>query len=198
MPFVVVEMWEGRTVEQKRRLVRAITDAMIEHAGCKPDHLHVVIHSTPKESWARAGVLSIDEAAAPASKSPPSADAPRPSPHPLGFGHMLLTVCDLDRSVAFYVDQLGFTIRPAKPLADGRRFVGFTQGIALVGGGTAGTRQVDHMAFEVDDVRALRDRLMAAEVTFFNDLHDGPYGLTVYVSDPDGNKVELYQVGATA
>jgi 4-oxalocrotonate tautomerase len=41
MPFVVVEMWEGRTVEQKRRLVRAITDAMVEHAGCRPDHLHV-------------------------------------------------------------------------------------------------------------------------------------------------------------
>jgi single-strand DNA-binding protein len=47
MPFVVVEMWEGRTVEQKRKLVRAITDAMVEHAGCKPDHLHVVIHDTP-------------------------------------------------------------------------------------------------------------------------------------------------------
>ena len=32
MPFVVVEMWKGRTVEQKRNLVKAITDAMIEHA----------------------------------------------------------------------------------------------------------------------------------------------------------------------
>ena len=36
MPFVIVEMWEGRTVEQKRRLAKAITDAMVEHAGCKP------------------------------------------------------------------------------------------------------------------------------------------------------------------
>ena len=60
MPFVVVEMWEGRTVEQKRKLVRAITDAMIEHAACKPDHLHVVIHETSKGNWGRSGVLGID------------------------------------------------------------------------------------------------------------------------------------------
>lgn len=60
MPFVVVEMWEGRTVEQKRGLVRAITDAMIDHAGCKPDHLHVVIHESRKENWGRSGLLSTD------------------------------------------------------------------------------------------------------------------------------------------
>ncbi|MFC0220089.1 4-oxalocrotonate tautomerase [Pseudochelatococcus lubricantis] len=60
MPFVIVEMWEGRTVEQKRNLVRAITDAMVNEAACKPDHLHVVIHETPKASWGRAGVLGID------------------------------------------------------------------------------------------------------------------------------------------
>ncbi|MDM0035940.1 2-hydroxymuconate tautomerase [Variovorax sp. J22P271] len=60
MPFVVVEMWEGRTVEQKRGLVRAITDAMIDHAGCKPDHLHVVIHETSRENWGRSGALATD------------------------------------------------------------------------------------------------------------------------------------------
>jgi catechol 2,3-dioxygenase-like lactoylglutathione lyase family enzyme len=107
-------------------------------------------------------------------------------------------VTDMDRSLAFYVDTLGFTVRPAKPLADGRPFVGFEQGIALVGGGAAGARQVDHMAFEVNDVRRLRDKLKAEGVSFFNDLHDGPYGLTVYVADPDGNKIELYEVGASA
>jgi 4-oxalocrotonate tautomerase len=61
MPFVIVEMWKGRSVDQKRKLVRAITDAMIEHANCRPDHLHVVIHDVEKDSWARAGVLGIDE-----------------------------------------------------------------------------------------------------------------------------------------
>lgn len=61
MPVVTVQMWSGRTVEQKRRLVRAITEAMIQHAACKPDHLHVIIQDVPKDSWGRAGVLGIDE-----------------------------------------------------------------------------------------------------------------------------------------
>ena len=60
MPFVIVEFFEGRTVEQKRNLVKAITDAMVQQAACKPEHLHVVIHDVPRESWGRAGVLAID------------------------------------------------------------------------------------------------------------------------------------------
>ena len=41
----------------------------------------------------------------------------------------------------------------------------------------------------------IRDKLKAAGISFFNDLHDGPYGLTIYVADPDGNKIELYETG---
>ena len=60
MPVVTVEMWPGRSVEQKRKLTKAITDAMIEHADAKPDALHVIIHEVPLENWARAGVLGVD------------------------------------------------------------------------------------------------------------------------------------------
>jgi 4-oxalocrotonate tautomerase len=60
MPVVTVQLWTGRTVEQKRKLVAAITDAMVEHAGCKPDHLHVIIQDVPKDSWGRDGRLGID------------------------------------------------------------------------------------------------------------------------------------------
>ena len=60
MPVVTVQLWEGRTLEQKRRLVRAITDAMVEHADAKPDGLHVILQEIPKENWARAGVLGVD------------------------------------------------------------------------------------------------------------------------------------------
>lgn len=120
------------------------------------------------------------------------------APRTLGYGHMLLMVEDVSRSTAFYVDQLGFTIRPAKPLADGRPFTAFHQGLAIVGGRAPGHRQVDHIAFEVNDVRGLRDRVKKAQVPFQEDLHDGPYGVTIYVTDPDGTRVELYQVGAVA
>ena len=60
MPVVTVELWEGRTVEQKRKLVGAITDAMVEHAGANPEALHVIIHEIPRENWSRAGVLGVD------------------------------------------------------------------------------------------------------------------------------------------
>jgi 4-oxalocrotonate tautomerase len=60
MPVVTVQLWSGRSVEQKRKLVAAITEAMVRHAGCGPDHLHVIIQDVPKESWGRAGKLGID------------------------------------------------------------------------------------------------------------------------------------------
>lgn len=60
MPFVTVHMWEGRSVEQKRALTKAITEAMVVHAGAEPDALHVAIQEYPLENWSRAGVLGID------------------------------------------------------------------------------------------------------------------------------------------
>ena len=57
MPVVTVQMWTGRTREQKRALVRAITEAMVQHAAAKPDNLHVIIQEVPKENWGLAGRL---------------------------------------------------------------------------------------------------------------------------------------------
>lgn len=118
-------------------------------------------------------------------------------PRVTNYGHQLIMVNDIDKSVAFYTNQLGFTIRPAKPLADGRPFTAFHQGIALIHGKTSDHRQLDHIAFEVNDVRAMDAKLKKAGVKYYTDLHDGPYGLTIYIADPDGTKVELYQVGVT-
>jgi ureidoacrylate peracid hydrolase len=112
------------------------------------------------------------------------------------FAHMLLKVADVARSERFYVDLLGFTVRPAKPLPDGRPFVPFHQGIALTSGGPSTSVQIDHIAFKARDVRAIADRLKQASATFFRELHDGLYGLTIYVADPDGNMIELYEENA--
>jgi 4-oxalocrotonate tautomerase len=57
MPVVTIQMWTGRTPSQKRALVRAITEAMVQHADAKPTNLHVIIQEVPKENWALAGVL---------------------------------------------------------------------------------------------------------------------------------------------
>lgn len=108
---------------------------------------------------------------------------------------MLLKVSDIGRSEHFYVDLLGFKVRSAKPLADGRPFVPFEQGIALTVGGVHGSPQIDHIAFKAKDVRTIAERLRSAQVKFDRDLHDGIYGLTIYVFDPDGTMIELYEEG---
>lgn len=64
MPFVTVHMWEGRSVDDKRKLTAAITAAMVEHAHADPSGLHVAIQEYPRENWARAGVLGVDRAGA--------------------------------------------------------------------------------------------------------------------------------------
>jgi 4-oxalocrotonate tautomerase family enzyme len=188
MPVVTVQLWTGRSVNQKRRLVAAITQAMVEHAGSTPDHLHVIIQDVPKDSWGRNGKLGTDN-----EPEPTVGVAPPREPRIFGFAHMLLQVADLEASKRFYGTLLGFTERKAKPLADGRPFVPFHQGLALTTGGPGEPVQIDHMAFRVSGVEKLAGRLKEAGVKFFEDLHDGIYGRTIYVADPDGNKVELYE-----
>jgi ureidoacrylate peracid hydrolase len=123
--------------------------------------------------------------------------SPENTPRVTEFAHMLLKVSDLNRSERFYVDLLGFKVRPAKPLADGRPFVPFTQGLALTTGGPDQPLQIDHLAFKAQDVAAIAARLSKAKVKFYQDLHQGIYGLTIYVADPDGNKIELFEEGAS-
>ncbi len=79
------------------------------------------------------------------------------------YAHMLLKVSDIARSERFYVDLLGFKVRPAKPLADGRPFVPFTQGIALTSGGAKDSPQIDHIAFKAKDVRAIASAAEGSE-----------------------------------
>lgn len=57
MPVITVNMLEGRTLEQKRRLVEAITAAMVEICEAKPEGISVVIQEIPRENWGQAGVL---------------------------------------------------------------------------------------------------------------------------------------------
>ena len=54
MPVVVVEMWEGRTSEQKEKLIKAVTKAF-EEIGVKPESLHIIIHDVPKINWGTRG-----------------------------------------------------------------------------------------------------------------------------------------------
>ena len=59
MPVVIVEMWEGRTVEQKRQLVGDITSAFVK-IGVPPEAVHVVLKDNPKHNWASGGKLASE------------------------------------------------------------------------------------------------------------------------------------------
>ena len=54
MPVVIVEMWTGRTEEQKEKLIKGITKAF-EEIGVKPERLSVIIHDIPKSNWGVGG-----------------------------------------------------------------------------------------------------------------------------------------------
>ena len=60
MPYVIVEMYEGRTVEQKRAAAKAITDAIVTHLKTSPEATHVLFHEMKKENAAQAGKLACD------------------------------------------------------------------------------------------------------------------------------------------
>ncbi|MGQ9515169.1 MAG: tautomerase family protein [Thermoproteota archaeon] len=54
MPVVIVEMWEGRTSEQKEKLIKGITRAF-EDIGVKSEWLNIIIHDVPKSNWGMRG-----------------------------------------------------------------------------------------------------------------------------------------------
>jgi 4-oxalocrotonate tautomerase len=57
MPEVVVYILEGRTIEQKRGLVKHITEAVVKNAGAPADAVTVSLVETAKTSKAKGGVL---------------------------------------------------------------------------------------------------------------------------------------------
>ena len=60
MPVVIIEMWEGRTIEQKKKLAEGITSAMND-IGIPPQAVQIIMKDSPKHNWATAGKLASEE-----------------------------------------------------------------------------------------------------------------------------------------
>lgn len=60
MPTIHVEMFEGRTTDQKRDFVKAVTEAAVATLGCKPESVDVIFQDVKKENWATGGKLWSD------------------------------------------------------------------------------------------------------------------------------------------
>lgn len=55
MPFIQVTILEGRSEEQKRALLKGLTEATIEALGSKPESVRVVISEVDPMHWSVAG-----------------------------------------------------------------------------------------------------------------------------------------------
>jgi len=64
MPIVTIHMVEGRSADQKRRLIAAVTDALVDIIGANRNNVQVLMIDMPRDSWGRAGQLQSDEVAA--------------------------------------------------------------------------------------------------------------------------------------
>jgi len=61
VPLIIVKMLEGRSVEQKRRLVKAVTEVVSKFTGAPEDQVDVIIEDYPRENWATGGTLYADK-----------------------------------------------------------------------------------------------------------------------------------------
>jgi glyoxylase I family protein len=112
-------------------------------------------------------------------------------------------VKDVARSVAFYTERLGFTLKHQQLPAFANMSLGDAD-VLLSGPGASGSRQMpnghtqepggwNRIVLKVTDLPACIASLKHAGVTLRNEMEVGPGGRQIQIEDPDGNPVELFE-----
>ncbi len=60
MPIITIRLLEGRTLEQKRELTQAISEAVSRIAKTPLEGVHVIFENVPRTDWGLGGVLWAD------------------------------------------------------------------------------------------------------------------------------------------
>lgn len=60
MPFAQIYMLEGRTEEQKRAVIKKVTQALMEAVDVPADRVRILIQDVPKTNWGIAGNTGKD------------------------------------------------------------------------------------------------------------------------------------------
>jgi predicted enzyme related to lactoylglutathione lyase len=118
-----------------------------------------------------------------------------------GFATVWCYVTDMDRAVVFYRDVLGLEVGMVSPYWSQFKVGSNLLGLHPVGDPTGPTGDYGrgwHLGIEVDDIRALREKLVNAGVAIKGDYHDVPGAVVLDFVDPDGNTLEAYQPGIKA
>jgi glyoxylase I family protein len=112
-------------------------------------------------------------------------------------------VKDVARAVAFYTDQLGFTLQHQQLPAFASVSLGDFM-LLLSGPGASGSRPMpggepqepggwNRVVLRVSDLPARIDALKGLGAKFRNQMETGPGGRQIQVEDPDGNPIELFE-----
>jgi predicted enzyme related to lactoylglutathione lyase len=108
-------------------------------------------------------------------------------------------VSDVDRAIAFYSEQAGFTLDHDHQVSEELRFVQLTPpGSACsiaIGTGLAQMEpgSVEGLQLVVDDADAARAELLERGVEA-SEVQEFPWGRFVFFSDPDGNRWSVQQI----
>ena len=60
MPHIQITLISGRTLEQKRKVVERITQALVEEIGTSRESVIVTMIEVPRSNVGKAGILAID------------------------------------------------------------------------------------------------------------------------------------------
>ena len=62
MPTIRVELFEGRTPQQKAELAKELTEACVRVLGGSPDGIDVLFYDIQRQDWSTGGQLWSDKA----------------------------------------------------------------------------------------------------------------------------------------
>jgi 4-oxalocrotonate tautomerase len=60
MPNVTIEWLEGRSLDERRKVIARVTDVLVEEARARREAVQVTFRDMTKETWGRGGLLGID------------------------------------------------------------------------------------------------------------------------------------------
>jgi 4-oxalocrotonate tautomerase len=60
VPNITIQWYAGRTEQQRREIVKAITEAMVKIGKTTPDQVHIVFQDVEKANWGYNGKLASD------------------------------------------------------------------------------------------------------------------------------------------